>query len=71
MDRSLRAEVLMAEAVQLGVTIDDLLVAARTLGARHGADDRRRVPRSDRANLLARHRSDVRNVLAPGRCPLR
>ena len=33
MDRSLRAQVLMAEAVQLGVTIDDLLVAARTLGA--------------------------------------
>ena len=35
MDRSLRAQVLMAEAVQLGVSIDDLLVAARTLGARH------------------------------------
>ena len=35
MDRALRAQVLMAEAIELGVTIDDLLVAARTLGARH------------------------------------
>src|SRR4051795_4632980 len=31
MDRALRAQVLMAEAVELGVSIDDLIVAAKTL----------------------------------------
>ena len=31
MDRALRAQVLMAEAVELGVSIDDLIVAAATL----------------------------------------
>ena len=35
MDRALRARVLMAEANQLGVTIDDLLIAATTLRVRH------------------------------------
>lgn len=35
MDRALRARVLMAEVTQLGVTIDDLVIAATTLRVRH------------------------------------
>jgi len=70
MDCAPRAQVLMSEAVQLGVTIDAPRSGDHAARAPR-ADDGRRIPSGDRADLLAEHGGHLWDVLASRCRPLR